>query len=667
MFVALGILLVAWGAWVYAPANMGRGWAWRDGWGEGSAAANKSVSAFFPSRGDYDSTVVPPGRGYWAFHTVAILYMLSLAVAVFGVELVNRARVALRRRELNVVWGLGEEGRRIAEGLAGKTGKASVVFAVEEGGGGLLDLKESAGALRALTRDGWTWVLGRVGTPGSLGKARKHFFLGPDGYGNAARAEALLRALEKRCRRYMETTVYVRTWTDADDDAVHAWVDKWNKQLADKCVQVEAVREEAVVSRKFLQDHPMLDTPGVCVDTAATAVKGAFRVLVAGFGAQGRRLVAEMVADAQFLGPDGKPVPLEVDVADRDGTSWGWFQTECAEACRRYRIGFHTLDVRSAAFWSWLAERPAYNRVVLATQDDAVNLEAAGRVANAYRALFQEMRGMSDKTVSKTGRVVFARVRDHALSAALREAWEAKDGMGTAPYCLFGDTAETYEAKTLLNGRWSDGAVCFNGIWAAQSARDNVPAQGSAERVARDRMEWANASMFDKESSRASFFHQRNLLQLAGFTVFDGAPTDGELKGKGLIRVGPEQVKERIQEAGRLEKLSEMEHMRWMAFNLVRGWHRWTPTADELEALAKELNKAIKPNSLKKFAPLHADLVDYKDLKAVDELFNVVGRKHNWNEIKEENKDKDLVYGVEALFNAGFAVAEKLPSASPRR
>ena len=72
-FAGIGAFLVAWGAWVYAPANANSGWAWKEGWNEGSAAANKAVSAFFPSRGDYDATAVPPERCYWAFHTTAIL------------------------------------------------------------------------------------------------------------------------------------------------------------------------------------------------------------------------------------------------------------------------------------------------------------------------------------------------------------------------------------------------------------------------------------------------------------------------------------------------------------------------------------------------------------------------------------------------------------------
>ena len=718
-FAGLGAVLVVWGAWVYAPESAGAGWAWREGWNEGSAAANKAVSAFFPSRGDYDAPIVPPGRCYWAFHTAAILYMLSLAVAVFGVELVNRGLVAwrgwipfqfrprpsLHRRQLNVVWGLGEEGRRMAEGLAAQLGKKSVVFAVEEGGGGWLDFKESGEDLRALTREGWTWLLGRAGAPGGLKRARRHFFLGEDGYANAARAESLMQAL-RACRRSGEVTVHVRTWTDADDDAVHAWADRWNRDLQGTDIQVEVVREEAVVSRKFLLDHPMLDAFGVGVDTQATAATGAFRVLVAGFGAQGRRLVAEMVADAQFLGPDGKPIPLEVDVADRDEKSWGWFRTECAEACRRYNIRFRPLDVREAGFWTWLEEHPAYNRVVLATQDDAVNLEAAGRAANAYKLRFPEMRG-------QTGKIVFARVRNHALSAALRKA--------TENYGLFGDTAETYTPQAMLHGRWNDGAVRVNGIWAAVY---DPPPGGDAKRAAWERKKWAGTSTLNKESSRASFFHQRNLLRLIGFEILDGNPTVKELAEKGLMPVKQKRVEERLREPARLAKLSEMEHMRWMAFHFVRGWRRWMPAREELDTLAEERAKEIaekaakkpaskappaglrwmaplfargwrlwtsmqeklvhdgekrktevadktkettdekkpdglEPNALKKAAPLHADLADYLELAAVDERFNAVNRVRGWKSVDSAKKDRDFVFGLNALFGAGFTVAEK--------
>ena len=118
----------------------------------------------------------------------------------------------------------------------------------------------------------------------------------------------------------------------------------------------------------------------------------------------------------------------------------------------------------------------------------------------------------------------------------------------------------------------------------------------------------------------------------------------------------------------RLEKLSEMEHMRWMAFHLVRGWRRWKPTPEELDALAKKCRKTLKPNALKQKAngeiPVHADLTDYGELAAVDELFNKVNRTQGWAEVDSVKKDKDLVYGVEAMFGAGFTVAERLPEAS---
>ena len=602
--------------------------------------------------------------------------MVSIGAAVFGVEWVNRAllfvrgriplqfrpKLCFQKRRFNVFWGLNAESILMMENarrspLAGLDPR-SVVFVLPETNGSWLNLSGEDNPAHELTRNGWLWILGTVERPGRLRFARRHFFLDPDGHRNVALAEALMDRLEKTSPPH-EVSVYVRTWTEADDDALFRWADGWNGKLAKKKISLEIVREEAVVSRKFLVDHPMLDCPGVDIGPGDPAVAGEFKVLLLGFGIQGRRLLADMVCDAQFLGPDGQAVPLRVDVVDRDAGAFGAFRVHCPDACSRYGIDFHAWDVREEGFWTWLAGQSAYNRVVVATQDDVINLDTANALANDFALRFEGLRGKLD-------RVIYARVRNPDLFAALKRT--------PAPCTLFGNIDDTYSPSVLLNDRWNAGALFINGLWAASyepELREAAPDKRvewykfHEAREGYGRNQWRRTSAFNRESSISSLLNQRNLLRLLGFDV-SASPPSGDLPDSGGQR---SRIMERFR-GKTLAALSEMEHMRWMAFHFLRGWKAWIPTDDELRRMAagiceankgkkKEEGKKLEPSSLKKSAHLHADLVDFDRLARVDERFNAVNRKFGLAEVDSPAKDLAIVFGVEALLDAGFFVSRR--------
>ena len=63
--------------------------------GEILEPACRTFSSFFPSRGDFESSY---GESwYFLFHACAIVYLLSLLLAFFGIGLVNRLFIAMRK------------------------------------------------------------------------------------------------------------------------------------------------------------------------------------------------------------------------------------------------------------------------------------------------------------------------------------------------------------------------------------------------------------------------------------------------------------------------------------------------------------------------------------------------------------------------------------------
>lgn len=644
------------------------------------AAVNESLSSFFPSRGSYDDGEddIEKPLLYWCYHYLVFIYILSIGTAVFGVELMNRFSVwrkCLRIPRLkvvfekdqgleliNVFWGVCPEARMMcAQMMTDEDCKSdSCVFVLPYASRSWMRMKDDDHAAHELTRNGIKWVVGDVAQPGFLRSAKRHFFLSADGHANVAKAETLMNALKKDCggsggKQCGEISIYVRTWAEADDDAVYKWADNWNQDMAKRGISVEIVREESIVSRKFLLDYPMLNCPNIQVDTNNVSVSGNFRVLVLGFGVQGERLMSDLVCDAQYLDSNGKPIPILVDVVDSDQTSFGWFKENCTEACKRYSIHFHELDIRSASFWQWLKEegRQPYNRIIISTQDDVVNLEAANDVANLYGTLF-------GYTAENRRKIVFVRVRNQTMGQALASS--------DKPYTIFGDISDTYSPAALLNDRWNDGARILNGIYCAGGidAHRSVSWEDDARC-------WSGTNTFDRESTKASLFNQRNILRLLGFEV------DANRKGAG--RQVPDRIVDEIlgKERQFMVTLAETEHRRWMAFHFVRGWERWNPgsglpPADVLDRIAGGIfeanatkaekdKKGLEINTLKKKGyRLHAALADFADLDKVDAMFKSMNERYGLPISKKttKSKDDDLVYGIEAVKEAKFCIAKSV-------
>ncbi len=631
------------------------------------SSVNRTLSAFYPSRGEYDDTP-PPGWGglkYWLFHLAAILYILTLAVSYFGIELINAASLWMRKQakkwrlgafvrqsELNVFWDAGQE----SEALAGQMPSKSVVFAIAAGGRSWRKLQDDDAICR-LVRKGVLWISSDSKTNRRLLTiARRHFFIGPDCHENVVKAQKYVQFLYDENIRH-KVDVYVRVWSDADDDAVYAWADKWNGRFSKEgfLTQINVLREESIVSRRFLVDHPMLDCPGVRVSDCHTAsVAGEFKLLVVGFGVQGERLMGDMICDAQF--PDGKggAIPVSVDVVDRDDASFGWWKANCKEACARYGIHFENCAAESDRFWRFIESRCVYNRIVISTHDDILNLRLANDIANYYAKRYR-----MDYAVLRN--TIFARVRRPSLSKVLC------GGMADR-YQLFGDVLDTYSPKWLLNDSWDDGAKFINGVWSAVYDEDfrKLPDGADVIRWYLDNMDrgekyWAARPMLDKESSRASFLHMRNILRLMGYECRRDMPTD-ENAGIKQLEI-PENQKEELKcaagDAKRREKLAESEHLRWMAFHFVRGWEKWSPTEDELEKLSNGGKNRVEPNSMKSRARIHANLEDFARLDEVDEKFNMINRKNGRESVNSKDKDINIIYGIEAIYATGFRVFKK--------
>ena len=545
-----------------------------------------SIHSFFPSRGDFKT--VPIGKPclnasdkwvwwqsipYFLFHWLLLVYVLSIVLAFFGICLVNRIWIWLkfkRSENVNVFWDYSNEAWLMAHSMKDIDGRSSVVFALREGQTPWFSMKLSD-AVHALTIEGWKWIYGTPGRVALLNNATRHFFLSPNGHENVAGAEALITMLGKQEITGRHIRVYVRVHSLATDDVVFRWADAWNKQKENH-VEIVILREEAVVSRNFLLRHPMLDcltpdSPKMPINTECATVEGDFRILLVGFGGQGKTLLNDMVCDAQYLNASRERIKISVDVVDRNISAYGEYSTNNDEAVRRYNMQFHHMNARGGRFWEWIHEQMkdgGWNRIVVCMRNDRENISVATEIGRYCKWLGKETKG-----------ILFARVRDPHINAYTKKAMEATTDGG---FSVFGCIADTYRYEAIVDDKWDEGAMMLNFRWNG-SPSDDTP-----------KHKWETASCFNRESSRASFFFQRNMLRLLGYRV-DESTSD-------VTSFNPADV------ASHLDVLAQTEHLRWMAWHFVRGIK---PFSDDMVGKYPKANQIETRNA-------HGDLIDFDKL-----------------------------------------------------
>lgn len=543
-----------------------------------------SVHSFFPSRGDFRTVPIRHEWETWQsvlyflFHWSVLVYVLSIVLSVFGIGLVNRAFVLWRVRRgqpINVFWDYSNEAWHLANSIGSSgtncaDGADSVVFALREENKAWF-MHKMSGAVQSIAKAGWKWVFGTPGRDWALSHAKRHFFLSPNGHENVAGAEALITMLGKLEHNGEPIKVYVRVHSLATDDVVFRWADAWNGQKENP-VEIIILREEAIVSRNFLLRHPMLDCPTpncpvVEIDTESATAKGEFNILLLGFGGQGKNLLNDMVCDAQYLDVKGSPIKISVDVVDRNVSAYGEYLANNDEAVRRYNMRFHHMNVRGGRFWEWVHEQlknGGWNRIVVCMRNDRENIYVATEIGRYFKWLGKETKG-----------ILFARVRDPYINAYAEKAMAATADGG---FSVFGCIADTYRYDAIVEDKWDVGAMMLNFRWN-DSPSDDTP-----------KHTWKIASCFNRESSRASFFFQRNMLRLLGYRV-DESTSDMTVFNQADV-------------ASHLDVLARIEHLRWMAWHFVRGIR---PFSADMVGKYPKANQIGTRNA-------HGDLVDFDKL-----------------------------------------------------
>ncbi len=169
-------------------------------------APNRTVAAFFPSRGGFESIAKSNDTRlrlhYFTFHSAVLFYVALLTFAIFGRGIVNRVRkwVTVWRR-LNVFWGRSDSGLLLARNITGTTVGEQVFFMLQQRSG-------DGDEWRTLTHDidrmdaMWSFTYDSNAVESdvnndtlSQAKGRRHFFMDESAHVNVSRADRIVKIL----------------------------------------------------------------------------------------------------------------------------------------------------------------------------------------------------------------------------------------------------------------------------------------------------------------------------------------------------------------------------------------------------------------------------------------------------------------------------------------
>ena len=558
-------------------------------------ATDRTLSAFFPSRGGFET--LPDGFSplvFYFFHFLVLFYVGGVLYAFFGRRQMDRFQWGFLycEKDINVFWDYSKRGEKLAQDLVRTSDTDQILFRVAKNQfrndsmrgtierltrlDCMFDLSESA----AVSHD--DFVGPHVHASRTLRRSElrgfRHFFIGNDARRNLSLLDAFVRSLAD----YDVTgnkKLYVRVNARDEGNLLASWADSL-KPLCNGRAEIHIINELSMLTRKLAEDYPVLDSlPEQAVDVRSGMVHGEFKLLIVGFGELGQALLKQEICDAQFKG-----LRFFADVVAPASDKLRYQEDFASELEAYPGITF----VEPQKLGSVFGRITEYNRVIVCTGCPKEDLQAGMRIRRAYMDACMPLED------ERGGRKVFVYSPEGELADCFKKTrWgdvgeNAKGNMTCLGIVLFGSMNELYSRRVIVDEALDAAAKHLNYVYARK--------EKSVEEA------WNECSFFDKESSRASVLGERNLVRLLGYDVVDAAEEGGEDCSA--------EYRKRIDSPEILSLLAENEHLRWNAYHFTRGILRWDVERCPIPG-------AISGNQVLRYNR-HAALVPYDALPDVE-------------------------------------------------
>lgn len=550
---------------------------------------NNALAAFFPSRGDYEIKSIESSwvAGVYVFlHAATYIFIAMLAVSLWGRKLINSWRnFIVPEQQKYVFWGqnLDEKMLLLARDIYCQTVDGQILTVISRQ---CAEAGSDEDCLYGLAeQNDFILELADCGRPMDRhGQAPYHFFVSDDQHWNVQMAQKLLEQISGEVPLGDKPKVFVRIGDGEICELFGQWADS-----AKQFVDIHLVNEFALMAQKFTREYPMLDCPGISVDLTTATVNGEFNLLLLGFGWLGRELLRDSVADAQFVG-----TKFYADIIDFDCGHFEIFGKRCADAVREYDLKFHSCNVLHECFFDFVRTNLSrYNRVIVCLGNDQLNIEISELLLKLAKTWGIDLENKLFTHIAESQVYDYCRVSSPGFIA-------------------FGLLRDIYQKEMIVDERQDRLAKILNAKW-----------RGSDDLA----QSWHAASIFDRDSSRASAMGQFNLLRLLGLAAVrqpgDAAVIcDGEITSLALLDPGLSPADRQARSSVILDNLARAEHLRWNAYHFMLGIQHWNPGAPP-----DFYPEVWKANQIR-FRNAHAALVPYDQLPQIDcalELHKVPG------------------------------------------
>ena len=338
-------------------------------------------------------------------------------------------------------------------------------------------------------------------------------------------------------------------------------------------IEIHTINPDKLAAVELVVNHPPVRY--VAPNTRLAVATKDFSVLVVGFGNVGRYVLRSLVEHGQFVGSRFQASVIDREMESRQGEFAYRFP-----GMRHYDIAYHQAAVDSLAFWNLFDQKiDSLDYVVVSLGDSDLNIRTAINLCRYAKR-------KTDRPID-----IFAKVSDNGDYDYLKTAAQEFDSIH-----IFGGNETVFTEEIIVNESRS---------LVAREIHDYYNQRKAPEK----RIAWADLSAVKRLTNVSAALHVATKLTLAGLTVDDIAACRDEADFLRLL--GTE----------RLKNLAQGEHLHWNATLFANEWDTWHPAPGS-------------PSNKDEQRKLHACLVDWDELEAVEKQFDEPYRQYDYDSIR---------------------------------
>ncbi len=651
---------------------------------------NNVLSSFFPSRGDTvinelnekldcKKTNVQKEKGnlkpviciYVLYHCIAYMTIGILTMSLWGRRLANYLKSATTLdKNKYVFWGQELDDRCLILGqdiYNNRLHSEIIISLFDDRVANYIDEYRLYDTLNR--KDLMLRIYDADSFPYDNLYAPHHFFISND---EAWNMKGCIKLLEERKKYNInnEVNLYIRLGEGEKCNIYEKILDslsQTDKEQIFANIHIHVFNESELIARHFVETYPMLLAPyvknNINHDTAKLKSGTKMKILLLGFGWQGKQLLSKIVESSQFLieGQDDFKSPLSVDIWDKNLEAFDQYKALRQDACKKYNLEFDVCDVMTSAFISKMANLlESYDRIIITLGEDSLNLEAYSliqklrRIHNCqkhlevfvkqnYLPLEQLQQYICKLEDSNLFNNVFGTMSSIYTNDIILD--ENTDLMAKYLHVFYKKKYEQNESQKKGDEVMVDKAIFLKELNEIIQSKNKIFNDIKKEDV---KNEWQKTSLYDKQSSYSQATGLKNILYLLGFERINNENSTNDNK---LITQKPnkendesDKLKNKLLDNNKEMKhgeqcikdnLAQIEHIRWEAYMLMQGIKPWK--IDENTSCEDALINDFKASQVKTKCR-HAALVDWDKLPTVDKLLLKLSLEY-----KQKNKKIDEI------------------------